>query len=204
MPAGGDQPEKNRKTWRLLIGLGVLMLIAVAVLAWMFVFGVWLFKVPGTATGTVAAARPPAAGTATQAVVAIPAPVVTAKVAAVTAPITPPAPVVTATVAVAFVAPTPAQLKPPVTPIAPVAVSNPPASTGAVETVKAPIVWPKLTVTGVMGGGRTVRGTVIVNGQMLTLGDAVDGARIVSIDKRGVTLSFSGETRTLAVGTSTE
>ena len=213
-PAVGDQPEKNRKTWRLLVGLGVLLLIAVVVLLGMFVFGVWLFKAPVAAPGpgTVAATSRSTTGVTARVAAPTPAAAATAAVAAVVVAIAPTShPPARATGAVVVaIAPAPPQT--PVTAATVVATSavvtvppvTPPAATTTVEVVKVPIVWPRLTVSGFMGGGRTVRSTVIINGQMLTQGDTLDGAKVVTIDKRGVTLSFSGETRTLAVGTSTE
>lgn len=212
-PAAGDPPEKSRTTWRLLVGVGVLMLIAIAVLLWMFMFGMWLFKTPGSvpASGTNAASLNAATGVTARTAAPVRATAHTNVVAVVVAPAAstaqPPAQTApTPTNMIAIVVPTP-----PVPPTVPVTAipavqprTNPPVSTAAVEAVKLPIVWPRLAVSGIMGGGRTVRSTVIVNGQMLTQGDLIEGAKIIAIDKRGVTLSFSGETRTLTVGTSTD
>lgn len=86
-----------------------------------------------------------------------------------------------------------------------VAAPAPAAPVAPAAPAPAPklVVWPRLAVTGVMGG-RAGHGAVIINGQMLNVGETVEGARIVSADRRGVTLTFSGETRTVAVGTATE
>ena len=209
-PAIGDAPAKSRKTWLLLIGVGVLMVVAVAVLSWMFIFGLWLFKAPGSApgTGAVAVNGHSPTGAATRAVAPAPATAVTSVVAVVVAPVAATSrPPDTATGTVAVIAPvTPAMVATAAPPVAVVTAPRvkPPAPTTTVETGKLPVVWPRLTVSGFMGGGRTVRSTVIINGQMLTQGETIEGAKIVAVEKRGVTLSFSGETRTLAVGTSTE
>jgi len=201
----GDAPEKSRRTWRLLVGIGAALLVVVAILLWMVVYGFSLFQRTVVAVpAQVALAAAP--GPATQTMTALPPAAVTTVVAAVVTPnVSTGHPPVTSTGTVAVVAPVPA---PAVagTPIVATAVTRtnpPPAASPAVEALKLPLVWPRLTVSGLMGGGRT-RSTVIVNGQMLTQGDTVDGAKIIAIEKHGVTFTFSGETRTLAVGTSTE
>ncbi len=209
--AGGDQPEKSRRTWRLLVGVGAVLLLVILFILWMFVYGLSLFHrghetLPGA--DTIATVKHPAPVAATQAVGTVPAATVTSAVVSVVEPVAPTGrPPTTSTGTVAIVVPPPAT-----TTVAPVVVAavprvNPPpavAPTATVEAVKLPVIWPRLTVSGFMGGN-SVRSTVIINGQMLTQGEVVEGAKIIAIDKkRGVTLNFSGETRTLAVGTSTE
>lgn len=68
----------------------------------------------------------------------------------------------------------------------------------------AVVVWPKLTVTGIIGATRGGKSAAIVNGQMVTPGAVVEGVKIEAIDRLGVKLSFEGESRTLSVGGSTE
>lgn len=48
----------------------------------------------------------------------------------------------------------------------------------------------KLKVQGIVWGGRSPQ--AIINGQVLSVGDLIEGAQIVSIEKKGITLSFVG------------
>lgn len=82
-----------------------------------------------------------------------------------------------------------------------VAVAEPVA---AVQKM-AVVVWPKLTVTGLIGSAKErVKSAAIINGQMVMPGAVVEGVKIESIDKQGVKLSYEGEFRTLSVGGTTE
>jgi Tfp pilus assembly protein PilP len=48
----------------------------------------------------------------------------------------------------------------------------------------------KLKVQGIVWGGKSPQ--AIINGQVLSVGDLIEGAQIVSIEKKGITLSFVG------------
>lgn len=54
----------------------------------------------------------------------------------------------------------------------------------------------KLKVQGVMWGGKFPQ--VVINGKVLAVGDAIEGFKIVSIEKKGITLDFSGRTAVLS------
>lgn len=48
-----------------------------------------------------------------------------------------------------------------------------------------------LKVQGIIWGGKMPQ--AIINGEVLSVGDVVNGAKILSIDKKGINLDFSGE-----------
>lgn len=48
----------------------------------------------------------------------------------------------------------------------------------------------KLKVQGIIWGGRAPQ--AIINDQVLSIGDFIEGAKILSIEKKGITLSFNG------------
>jgi hypothetical protein len=54
-----------------------------------------------------------------------------------------------------------------------------------------------LKVQGIIWGGRIPQ--AIINDKVLTVGDTIEGAEILSIDKKGITLSSSGALNNLTV-----
>lgn len=48
----------------------------------------------------------------------------------------------------------------------------------------------RLKVQGIIWGGSTPQ--AIINNKVLTIGDLIEGAEILSIEKKGITLSFNG------------
>lgn len=84
----------------------------------------------------------------------------------------------------------------------PVAAPQTPVSPAVSTTTEAAPVrpWPALKVTALMAMGG--RGTVRINERMLTVGDSVEGVRVVKIDARGVTLVWGGQTNVLSSGQS--
>ena len=70
-----------------------------------------------------------------------------------------------------------------------------PDATPQVETV----TMPTLTVQGIFWG--TTPHRAIVNDQILTEGDTIEGVRIVSIDRQGIAVEFHGTQSTLSVPT---
>ncbi|MDD5561852.1 MAG: hypothetical protein PHT50_06995 [Candidatus Omnitrophica bacterium] len=56
---------------------------------------------------------------------------------------------------------------------------------------KSMINLDQFKVQGVVWGGRLP--LVIINNKILGVGDSIDGAKIVNIDKKGVTLNLAGE-----------
>jgi len=55
----------------------------------------------------------------------------------------------------------------------------------------------KIKVEGIIWGGRFPQ--AIINSKVLTVGDSIEGAEILSIDKNGITLSFAGKVANLTV-----
>lgn len=55
----------------------------------------------------------------------------------------------------------------------------------------------KLKVQGIIWGGRIPQ--AIINDQVLTVGDTIEGAEILNIDKKGITLSSNGALNNLTV-----
>jgi hypothetical protein len=67
-----------------------------------------------------------------------------------------------------------------------------------------PVLWPRLVVSGVIGSSKNGHSAVIINGQMLSPGDSIEGVKILSIEKQRVKLSLQDEFRYVSVGSSTE
>lgn len=66
----------------------------------------------------------------------------------------------------------------------------------AVESQRPKINLSALEVQGIIWGAKVPQ--AIINNKVLAAGDSINGAEILSIDKRGVTLSFAGEVVNLA------
>jgi hypothetical protein len=62
--------------------------------------------------------------------------------------------------------------------------------------------WPDLTLTGVLAPGGGEPGAAMLNNRMYSLGDRVDGARLVRIETDLIVLEFQGRERILRVGQS--
>jgi len=90
---------------------------------------------------------------------------------------------------------TPAVVEP--TPPVTVAVEDAPPSETTVPA-PAPIRWPDITITGVVG--RDQKGAAFVNGKVYGVNETVDGVRILSIKPQGVLLEYQGETRLAKIG----
>lgn len=122
--------------------------------------------------------------------------------------------------------PAPVQLPAPVAtnpPPAPIAVPEPSAPTQAVVTAAAtstnappppkvaapppkplPVIWPRLTVSGIIGGGKKGYSAAIINGRTLTPGDFIEGVKVKAIEGQKVRLILEGEERSLSAGSTTE
>lgn len=90
-----------------------------------------------------------------------------------------------------------------VSPQAPGAATNaPPPVPRATRTIKpAPVMlptWPHVRVTALLG---SERGKVVarINGSLVTLGDTVDGMKVVALSPQSVTLEMWGQKRTFTV-----
>ena len=60
-----------------------------------------------------------------------------------------------------------------------------------------PVEWPLLQLTGVVGRGPN--GSVIINNEILGVGQTIEGAKIVAIGQQGAWLVYEGEKRFLSI-----
>jgi hypothetical protein len=94
-------------------------------------------------------------------------------------------------------APAPPAAKPAVTTAAPPPPrADPPAP--APTPTSEPRPFPALKLVGL--SYHPTRGSALINGKFVFVGDRVEGARVTQISRDGVTLEFEGQTRTLSVG----
>ncbi|MBN2301511.1 MAG: hypothetical protein JXN60_03240 [Lentisphaerae bacterium] len=64
------------------------------------------------------------------------------------------------------------------------------------------VVWPMLTLSGVVGKGSN--GSVILNNEIVGVGEYIDGVKVVSLGYREVTLEYEGQQQTIKQGNSTQ
>jgi hypothetical protein len=63
---------------------------------------------------------------------------------------------------------------------------------------KADIIWPRLSLSGLVGGKRG--GAAIINNQVIGIGEAIEGVVVTDLTKKGATLEYQGERLFLHVG----
>lgn len=63
------------------------------------------------------------------------------------------------------------------------------------------VAWPALTVEGTVGTG--ANGAAMINGQVIQVGERVQGVAVQSVGRSGVVLEYKGQTRTVRAGGST-
>jgi len=95
---------------------------------------------------------------------------------------------------------------------APVAAVQPPpahvdVAPAAGTAGSAPVVesqefslWPRVTVNGILAKGTRGRGMAIINNQMMSVNESVEGVRLVEVKGQGVLLEFGGESRFVEIG----
>lgn len=64
-------------------------------------------------------------------------------------------------------------------------------TTPGVEVMGPKVDLSRLEVQGLIWGGKLPQ--ALINGKVLIIGDSIEGAEILNIDKKGVTLNFAGE-----------
>jgi len=209
-PLPEDEPV--RRAWPVLLGIIVGGIVLIGGIAWLLLFGLGLWKakpqarlakpapsvaaspVAPSETGKVAVAAVPVAVPAPTSAPPVVVPVQPAPPPTVTAVVTDTPPVVAAGPQVAAASGSVAAV-----------VATAPAKEAVIEAEGVPVViWPKLTVTGLIGSSRSGRSAAIINKQMVEPGAVVEGVKVEAIDKKGVRLRYQGETRTLALGGTTE
>ncbi len=89
----------------------------------------------------------------------------------------------------------------------PVITEIPRKSLEGVQTVPVAVsgtsVWPRLNLHGVMAQTMPGQGSAIINGTVVEVGERIDGARLVEVQRNGVLLEFKGNTQFVRVGQST-
>ena len=68
--------------------------------------------------------------------------------------------------------------------------------------LKPPVVWPAIEVNGIVG--REKNGSALLNGEIVAVGDSIEGAKVISIKGQTVELEFQGERQTVRPGSSTQ
>lgn len=58
---------------------------------------------------------------------------------------------------------------------------------------KPPVEWPIISISGLVGKGRN--GAVIINGEVKSVGQNIEDATIILIEKQGAWLKYQGEKR---------
>lgn len=202
-----DAPPAHR-SWALLAALVVGGVIIIVLVIWLLVFGLNLWQKAPEATPVKPVPQTPAVTPKS----VPPAPMPTNEPPKVVppapspmppGPIAPPPPVSVTTTQVAStslpVMATSGTSAPPAPQAAGLAVP-----TAIPPKLEMPVVWPKITVSGIIGSSKNGRSAAILNGQMVSPGDGIEGATIETIDKQKVKLRFGGESKWLTVGGSTE
>jgi hypothetical protein len=66
--------------------------------------------------------------------------------------------------------------------------------------LKEPVVWPALTLTGIMNAGGSHKSLAQINNQLIAEGETIEGVKVLAIARDGVKVSYEGEQRTLRIG----
>ena len=61
-------------------------------------------------------------------------------------------------------------------------------------------LWPRVTVNGILAKGTRGRGMAIINNQMMSVNETVEGVRLIEVKGQGVLLEFGGESRFVEIG----
>jgi cytoskeletal protein RodZ len=222
---GTSNPSPQRWTWHLLAGIAGVSLILVAGILWLLFFGmkIWTTKPEGKLTRPVAAVPATPASTNTQQEIVgtqppkadSPGKITPTNLPPITPSVTEPSTTVTSS-------PVPSAAVTSAPTVAAISVAAPAGTTGGdepkiiiigretpVTTTSVPdklmaVIWPRLSVSGIIGTSSGSRGAAIINGQMLGIGSTIEGVKIIAVDKQGVQLRLGDETRTLTVGGTTE
>ncbi|MEI6167008.1 MAG: hypothetical protein WCS52_07420 [bacterium] len=200
-----------RRPWALLAGIAGAGVLAILFVIWLLVFGMKLWQTKPdivNTKGVIATHAPslpptaPRTNDTSKSVTPPPSPVMVPSIpkpppqeGLPATPVTPP-PALEA----------PASPAPPIIPVVEKALPalKPSAPSPAPAKLELPVIWPKLVVSGIIGSSKNGRSAAIMNGQMLSPGETIEGVTIESIDKQKVKLRYSGEVKLLSVGASTE
>lgn len=75
-----------------------------------------------------------------------------------------------------------------------------PSESGSSVVPKKVVPWPVLKLSGVVG--RDTQGSAIINGNIIPIGQTIEGVKVVKIIGGGVEVEYQGETKILRVGDS--
>ena len=183
----------SARPWGLLAGLFLGGILLILLILWLLFYGMHLWR---TSPGIPAPGLKSVAALATNSTVAVTTSrVETASIPTNSPSATGPSVSVQSTQSVITVTtpPSPTNQPPPL--IVPVATT---------EKTPLPAIWPRLLISGVIGGGKTGHSAVIINGRLLSLGESIDSVKVMAIDKQRVKLVYEGEERVLSAGSTTE
>jgi hypothetical protein len=79
----------------------------------------------------------------------------------------------------------------------------PPSSTPVVSSSEASgdfSLWPRITLNGILSKGTQGRGIAIVNNQMMSVNETMEGVRLLEVRSTGVLMEFGGDTRFVETG----
>ncbi len=190
-PVDHDRPPSQA----MLLALPFLLALVLMLAGWFFWKG-WQ-QAPGAIPSTAPIATVPAPARSLPAATAQSAPkardeqrMETRSDAAVTAPPVP------QTASSRMEQPVPVQLEAP-NPVSSVAVEAPTVKAGTLEAAPAANAVRTLKLQGVYY--RPSNPSALINGQSVFVGDTVDEARIVKIERQSVTVEFSGQTKVLSL-----
>ena len=203
--------EPSRRPWVLLAGIAGGGIFAILLIVWLVVYGLGLWhNKPNTpvlqaaiSTNTMIAATKYQTATQTNDQAQLAATHSNAPVAVS------PAPIIQSAAPAQPTKPQTSIIEPPTPVLASQAgdKANPEKTLPKMlATAKPPLptIWPKLIISGIIGSSKNGRSAAIINGQMLSPGENVEGVTIGAIENQKVKLIFNGEVKTLSVGASTE
>jgi len=82
---------------------------------------------------------------------------------------------------------------PVIKPPEPVNPATPPAPVVAPPTIEPPVVWPNLVVSGIFEGKGSIRSSAIINKQMVSVGETIEGVKLIAVRDMGVELEYKGK-----------
>ena len=107
------------------------------------------------------------------------------------------------TAAVASVVVAAATQAPPPAVVSPAAVVFPPA-VAPPRSVRVPVVWPSLHLSGVLEARGANRGAAIINNRIIGEQETIEGVTVVRVRKGGVALEYKGDQRFLKIHGTTD
>ncbi|HEY8241002.1 MAG TPA: hypothetical protein VIH35_06120 [Kiritimatiellia bacterium] len=85
-------------------------------------------------------------------------------------------------------------------PVAKAPPAPPPVVAEAPEDSDSFSLWPRITLNGILSKGTQGRGIAIVNNQMMSVNESIEGVRLLEVRSNGVLMEFGGESRFVETG----